>query len=264
MTLNTEQIKKTVRDLLNLAENDAATEGEIANAIKFARRYMDVHHLSEEECRKAGERVEKFTNNTVYGEVGNLAQWEKNIGLFLLELIGSIGWWRTNRQKVTVNGIAVLDKNDRPVEKVGLVFYGPEEDVNLAVSMFEDLHATIATMARLKWGGTQRGEGRSYAEGFSKGLMLKLQEAEKADKTDVQTTALIVRSKEVALATKKRADSWLVETKKWRRAPKDRYVRRRVNNDAGAYNEGIEDGKRTDTSIARKKKIAGNKGYING
>lgn len=263
MSLNLDQIKKTVRDLLNLAENDAATEGEISNAIKFARRYMDVHQLSEEECRLAGQKVEKFLQSTVYGETKNMAYWETRLTGFVVEMIKSIGYFKTHRHIVkNEHGFAKLDGNGNPMEKVGITYYGTDEDVALAVDMYEGLHATVATMARLKYGGAQRGDGRTYCEGFCEGLFRKLREAEQQDKIDVQSTALIVRSTEIAKATNLRARNWLAKEQNIK-LRKGSSQRRYVRNDIGAYTEGVNDGKSTDTNVSRKAKLTGNNGYIN-
>jgi len=48
-----DNVKDTIRKLLNLAENDGAADGEIDNALRFARRLMHQHHLSEEDIDRS-------------------------------------------------------------------------------------------------------------------------------------------------------------------------------------------------------------------
>ena len=56
---NVERVKDTIRKLLNLAANDAATEGEVNNAIRFARKLMLEHQLSDDDCKAGDESDEE-------------------------------------------------------------------------------------------------------------------------------------------------------------------------------------------------------------
>jgi len=52
--MDTTRIKEKIRKLLNLAEDDGAMEGEINNALNFARRLMLQHNISEEDIKQKG------------------------------------------------------------------------------------------------------------------------------------------------------------------------------------------------------------------
>jgi hypothetical protein len=260
MTVNTDQIKKTVADLLRLAENDAAAEGEVENAIRFARRLMDAHHLSEEECRldphAAAAQKEIMGEQTIYGSVRTLAFWEQTLASFVELLVGSVGVYRTSKQIVRQNNIIQFDEAGEPQVKCGLVFYGPVEDINLACDLFDSLHQTIATVARLKYGGALRGDGRNYCEGFVVGLNTKLKEVKRQDLIQQESRALIVRSTEIAKATKERAKLWLQENKDWKlRKSQKRQAGSAYN--ANAFQDGITDGKNINPKVNRKAKITG-------
>jgi len=251
MTTNTDQIKKTVADLLRLAENNAATEGEVENAIRFARRLMDAHHLSEEECRKDphafAAKKEIMGEQATYGFV-------RTLSVFVEKLVGSVGIYRTRKQIVKKNNIVQFDANGDPDVRCGLVYFGPQEDIALACELFDSLHQTIATLARLKYGGTMRGPGRNYCEGFVVGLNQKLNEAKEKDLISSESRSLIVQSTAIAKATRERAVRWFEEQngklKKGGEKKKGTF-----NSDA--YKNGIADGNNLNPTVNRRAKVEG-------
>ncbi len=261
MTSNTDQIKKTIRDLFNLAENDAATEGEISNAITFARRLMDRHHLSEEECRKddnlARARVLEMDEKYFSIDGTRLAIWEERLAAFVMDFVGSVAAYYSNPQQLHVNGIPQFKNFGDRVMVRKVVFYGVAEDAAMAAELYGTLRDTIATMAHMKFRGTHRGPGRSYAEGFVRGLSTKLAQARQADaQISTESRALIVRSTELAKAAQERAIAWRQEKtgEKIRKAS-----RRSVGHDGNeaAYVGGYQDGQRAEVSAQRRSKLTG-------
>lgn len=250
MSLNVEQVKKTIRDLLNLAENDAATEGEINNAITFARRLMDAHHLEADDCVERPTE-DSFDRQAVFGNSGNLVIWETNLTHFVEELVGSVNRYFTG--KIEVTGIDRI-RLGKPGLKNGIYFYGPAEDVQLATDIFHDLYATIMASSHLKYRSAARGEGREYATGFVKGLLFKLREAKQKDKdTDVASRALIVRSDLIVTEKKEKGKNWLMTDQK----VKLRNATRQYSSiyKGNAYDEGVSDGKKVNPTIQRKAKL---------
>lgn len=128
----TDRIKSRVRKLLNLANDQSAAEGEIENALRYARALMDQHHLDEADLDEEV-REERMAQMIATCGGSKMSAWESALAHAIVKVIG-FGW-----------------------------YVGKE--------MFEEVGKTIATMARLKWGGVYRGPGRSYCEGFAYELL---------------------------------------------------------------------------------------------
>ena len=260
MSESLESVKKTIRDLLNLARNDAATEGEIDNAIRFARRLMDRHHIDEDDCHDphtaaAVEELMDCGENWLDNQFIN--QWEHGLAWFVRNLVGSVGHYINRPQTVRKNGVLVFNANGKPRVASGFTFYGPAEDVVLATELFDNLRQTVIVMARLKHGGAMQGPGRSYAEGFVAGMSEKLSESRRADESaSAESRALIVRSTALAKVKQEKAKNWLATAKGIK-------LRNRSGGGGGgqyhgnAYGEGRADGRKADVSATRKSKIDG-------
>lgn len=259
MSANVDQVKATIRHLLRLSENNAATEGEVANAIRFARRLMDAHHLQEDDVRndphEAAADRETMDRRTVYSATRSLAFWESTLCDFIEDLVGTVQFFMQKRVLVKRGGRIVFSEQGDPLIRQGINFYGPAEDVALACDLFDTFHQTIATAARLKYGGALRGAGRNYCEGFVYGMGEKLDAARKQDAAaNEQSRALIVRSTAIARATQQRASTWLtaqgIELKSRDRS-------RRGDFTPSAFEDGTFDGSRTPVDAKRKSKITG-------
>ena len=259
MTENTDKIKKTIRDLFNLAENDAAAEGEVENAIRFARRLLDKHHLSEEECRKDptmnAARSEVMEENGCVVGNGKLAYWEKQLGGFVQQFVGSVGCYLDYPKEVKIDGRLQFGDDGKPLVARRVVFFGVAEDAAMASNLYKTLQLTIATMARFRYGGAHRGDGRTYCEGYVSGLYSKLREAVRIDSIDSESRALVVQSTALAKASKERAIAWRERvTGRKLRAGNARSV---GASDPNAYNQGKADGAKTGVSASRTNKVTG-------
>lgn len=93
-------------------------------------------------------------------------------------------------------------------------FYGPRTDVENAIQLFRELLLTIATAAKLLYGGYARGSGASYAEGYVNSLpksdalsgqSAKDQVAESSSSESSQFALMKQRS----LAVHEKAKEWL-------------------------------------------------------
>jgi hypothetical protein len=110
---------------------------------------------------------------------------------------------------------------------------GLDVTVRLATELFAEITKTIATMARLRYGGVYRGPGRSYAEGFALALRQKATEGER--QRVEACTALVV-------ATVRRARIWLATSKGIRFGSSSRSGSGRTY-DSSAHNAGRSDGR---------------------
>ena len=92
-----DEIKARIRALLNTASNDASTEGEIDNAMRFAQRLMHRHHLTEDECLDDGNIHEKAADQDWEMDTGRAAvnssmfrAWELALGLWVAKFVGGV------------------------------------------------------------------------------------------------------------------------------------------------------------------------------
>lgn len=207
------RVKDTIAKLLNLAKNDAATEGEANNAIRAARKWMNQYQLSEEDCVEQElspeERVARATcaMHTAFSFGPQMSTWEGTLAVFVAKFVGGVKCFRNSNQPRRVNGIV---PSGRSATASVFNFYGVDEDAAFAKQTFEELCVIIAAMARLKWGGVFRGPGRSYAEAFVTGLYEQIKQAD-AEQATSDSRALVIRRDALVKAKEKRADNFLAE-----------------------------------------------------
>ena len=94
---------------------------------------------------------------------------------------------------------------DRQGHRTFFWFYGPVDDVEQTLGLFREMLITIATAARLKYGGHTRGSGASYAEGYVKGLPRRDQR--KPDEGASSSEGALIHTRTLALHSA--ADEWL-------------------------------------------------------
>ena len=209
---NVERVKDTIRKLLNLAANDAATEGEVNNAIRFARKLMLEHQLNEEDCQPGDESDEERIARaecqrvSVNSQSAKCSGWESDLSTFVCRFIGGVRVYEETNQIRRVNGIA--QNVNGSTRCAVFTFYGLTEDAAVAQQVFEELSVTIASMGKLKWGGAFKGPGRAYCEGFVSGLFEQLRQVDSEHKA-AESTALTVRRDAVVKFKKDRAEEWL-------------------------------------------------------
>jgi hypothetical protein len=209
--MDLERAKDTIAKLLNLAKNDAATEGEVNNAIAFATKMMLQYQLSEEDIKEeAEETLEEQIARAETGSAtgwgineGKASNWESTLGVWVTKFVGGVYVAYGQVQPKRVNGIAVLKKGV-VIETKPIIFYGLVDDAQFAKETYEELCVIIASMARLKWGSVFRGKGREYAEGFVSGLYATLKKATVEQNTS-DGTALVVRRDHLVKIKEKRA-----------------------------------------------------------
>jgi hypothetical protein len=212
MSTNVDRVKDTIRKLLNLAANDAATEGEVNNAIRFARKLMLEHQLSDEDCKANDESDEERIARaecqqfSINSQSAKCSGWESDLSTFVCHFIGGVRcYWKTNQIR-RVNGI--VQNANGSARCAVFTFFGLTGDAAVAQRVFEELSITIAAMGQLKWGGAFKGPGREYCEGFVLGLFEQLKRADSEHKA-AESTALTVRRDALVKLKNDRAEEYL-------------------------------------------------------
>ena len=269
--MTNQAIKDRIRALLNLARDDAAAEGEINNALKFARRLMMRHNLSEDDLsRDPHEQAAdmEYRDGRAYSEGKSLSAWECILAWAVAGLVGSVKWYheRGPREVRLNDGIRVLfGKDGKPREATPVVFYGPGDDVSDACNLFDEWREVIAAMARLRWGTALRKEGRDYAMGFTRALYQKVMEITKSERlisTNQQAVALlgegctammIHRKLDLQQAQQQKAEQWL-RNERGIRLGRSGGARSGARN-GNAYAAGQSDGKASKFTRVRTKRL---------
>lgn len=190
-----DRIVSRIQKLLNLAADDAASNGEIQNAMNFATQLIQEHQISQTELEAQQTNTNPFDNlefiqQAAKGTVAFKCTWENFLGHAIQELVGSV--------KCYIKGdpmefqVGAFQKELRRA----YMFYGPAEDVQLAIQLFEEWSVTIATIAYGTYKTAYRKEGGDYAIGFATGLSRQAQDA-KAKRfliSNTATTALALRN----------------------------------------------------------------------
>lgn len=265
MTASTDKIKDRIRKLLNLANDSAAFEGEIDNALRFARKLMLAHNVTEKDLQSPGDphaeaAKSEYAQADAFTHGSGLSLWEGRLMDAVCKLVGSCDNYRTHerREKRTALGTLVFDQDGNPVRTTRVVFFGPAEDARDAAELFHEWAHTIATMGRLKFGGCFRGDGRAYCEGFVKGILSVLETINQEERKEISYqstgTALVLRhSLDLMEAKRLHAGKWLRQNEgiKLRQGGQ----RQGNRNDAGAFGAGFSDGRNSNFSRARTIKI---------
>ncbi|MFG0261388.1 MAG: DUF2786 domain-containing protein [Novipirellula sp. JB048] len=150
-----DKILLRLRALDSTANNRASTEGEKRNALRMMQNLMLRHNLSRDDIRD-DDNVESvcFTRRACPVNGRRACSWEKELAAYLVaEIFPMTSWYFSAKGNRTL-----------------FWFYGPREDVQNGIALFRELLLTIATSARLQYGGYARGSGASYAEGYVRGL----------------------------------------------------------------------------------------------
>lgn len=262
--MDIERAKATIRQLLNLANDDAAAKGEIENAMRFAAKLMEQHQLSDEDLSEVDdillnlERAE-MKCEAAHAESTKMTFWEGQAAMFACQLVGGVKCYRERAKTVRNSvGIVQLDpKTGRVLQRPSLVFYGVAEDVELARQVYSELVVTIAAMARLKYGGVFQGDGRQYCEGFTAGLHSQLKNDSAQALLAARTTggnALVAVQGRAAIVERKEslADKFITKELGVKIGGGGTSYR---SNGGSAYGDGRSDGSRHNASAERRKKI---------
>lgn len=184
--MDNDRIKRRIRAMLNLANDSAAADGEIDNAMRFAAQLMNEHHVSAEdlaaEAAVNGAPPADPDMGQADGLCGTarLATWESVLGAAIVRLVGSIKCYQTSVLAKPSGGSVFSSASE---SRKALRFYGPTEDATLAAELFDEWRQTIGAMAVGRYGGCYRGDGAMYAYGFACRLSERAGEAERERRT---------------------------------------------------------------------------------
>lgn len=150
-----DKILNRLRALDRTASNNGSTEGEKHNALRMMQDLLLRHNLSREDIvDEANVENVLFARITCPVNGRRASEWERSLAHYVSSEVCTTTQW------------FFCTKGNRTLFN----FYGPKSDVENAVSLFQELLITIATAARLQFGGHTRGSGASYAEGYVAGL----------------------------------------------------------------------------------------------
>ena len=253
--MNVDRVKSSIRAMLNLANDNAASQGEIDNAMRFVRKLMDEHNLTDEDVSAVDEKM----LNLERAELGEkrikrglqAVAWHGYAASFVVELIGTVKCYLSAKTPERIDGIIQIDpKSGNPKYCKYFVFYGIDEEAALAAEIFDELIMTVSSMARLKFGKVVRGEGYDYCCGFIDGLASQLQRVKLPAAST--STALVVARNDIVDKKLALADDYLQKStgsKKFRKGRSGRAT------GGSAYREGHEDGKTHQVVVERKRKL---------
>lgn len=237
--MDLDKVKDTIARLLNLAGNEAAAQGEIDNAMRFAAKLMEQHQLTEEDVilNRTEEKILDLENQT-FTELGGymggnkFCHWESDAASFACAFVGGVKWFYNEGVPYKVNGIQQFHTGKwahQRQTRTKVTFYGIQEDVEMAFAVYNELIMTIATMSKLKWNGVYRGPGRSYCEGFMRGIWSKYYDDQNsqlklAKRTTSNSTALVVIDNRKLVVKRKEelATQWIEKHRKLNTASKQR------------------------------------------
>ncbi len=255
-----EKIAKKVRNLLAIAEDDAASTGEIQNAMNHAHRLMGEYHLSEDDLAHEPQddysKVDKseFTRRRSYIGKKSFA-WENSLAHFVSEFVG-IPFYITRKPVVAKrNGILLLDEKGNIRKGKAFVFYGVAEDSAIACELFDELRLLISTMAVAKYASVYKGEGAVYSQGFVSGLNSQLKETAKLEHQETTSTALVLvhRREDLIKYKKEKARNYLIRKCGIRLVTGTGL--RGGSGSSAAYSDGKTDGAKATASADRSRKI---------
>jgi hypothetical protein len=254
-----DRVKDTVRCMLNLAKDNAATEAEIENALRFARKMMLEHHLEESDITVSPTNIEDLIRSGKCGKFiaqsigGKMYGWEGQLSMVVCKFVGGIKAYVTRNEMRRSNGFVQRNKNGTPQTCCVFHFYGLEDDAKLGAELYEEWSMLISTMANMQWGTCFTGAGKDYALGYVVGILRQIDTVDKQI-TASDSRALVVRRGDIVKLKESVADRYLAQ--QGTRLAKGRGTHTGASN-REAYNQGKSDGERTQLN-GRSKQITQN------
>jgi len=239
----TERVKSRIRQLLRVAENDASTEGEIRNAMRFAQNLMQRHSIERDDLGEDDDTSRiRFTRARVFLNGLRRTRWEAGLARFITDhLCPSCNCYTSEAECERRRRIASC-----------VYFYGPEDDVEFCVEMFGEMIVSIAATAKLKgYGGFARGAGALYCQGFVAGMEEAFVQQEQEAMRSPGGREMIELSKRRALAVSDAAYRWLADEEGIRLAAGARLAG--GSGSAGAFRSGQRDGRQAPVRTRQKR-----------
>jgi hypothetical protein len=207
MKSDLQSVKDKLVKLINLSENNAASQGEIDNALSMAAQIMARHNLTREDIDFTSSEPAKnvkMSRSHVSCLNANSSTWEGMLARFCVEFVGNINYYQTH-------GTYGLNKEKRISV---YFFYGSEDEVEIACELFKELQEAISYMAIVRFNNFYSKKGGAYSEGFVSGLEQSYHTEKLKLRGDSMTNTLIIKSDNTSIMIKASATNWLASVHK--------------------------------------------------
>lgn len=234
MTKATDRIIDRITKMLRLSKDEAASEGEVENALRFARQLMDKYNIEEQSII-----LEETIAETAKRIVDELVHTRRHFRPYYASLIQTVCAICDVRYYFDRNVYAKDKKTGEPdylKQLTACHLYGQKHDVAVATALFKELCVTMRTMAYHHYGHTWMKEHANYCKGFSRRLYSRSLEFKRESQNDPNCTALVIRKDEALEEFAKGLG--LVPSRR----------RSTSISDWGAYTQGDSDGKHVSLS----------------
>jgi hypothetical protein len=263
-------VAEKVRKLLRIASDAGASEHEIELCLARADRLIQEHHLSAADL--AGDMSElheaswngRFVKRTVHA-ARRCYIWEHRLAAFVQKYVGGLGYYTAANVERDDDGQRYLDGSGQPFRARTIVFFGLAEDIELGELLFVDLRHAIIGFAVTRHGGSFRGPGASYAQGFVSGLFTQMCERRSAERSSEDAAAgeagdalsphaIIERRDQLIQQKEDAALDWLASAAGGGIRLKMRRTRSSTSSRA-AYEQGKADGERHEVARHRSPRL---------
>jgi|GEM_PF-6631918 hypothetical protein len=151
-----------IRKLLRLAENCAASDGEIKNAMDAALGLIAQYQFeqAEIEVEAPNDKEEQFASAWVSSGARQATVWAFTLADAVAKAVGSVGVYE--KRATVTKGVF-----EAKVIECGYTFYGPAADVQFTQELYSEWLLVITTIGQGRYGNVIRNGGREYCQGFS-------------------------------------------------------------------------------------------------
>jgi len=180
--MTTDDVVSKIRKMLNLAACTSASEGEIENALRFARNLMDEYNLAEADLyldqSKAGQTYDSIVEAEACVRNGTVDRLDKH----MLHVVCYICGVRHFSRKRVVSG----------KQQEHLVLFGLPRDVAVAKAMHGQLMVSMRAMSRFACGPGWKKPHWDYCRGFVLRLIERAKEISKPASSSQQSCAIVL------------------------------------------------------------------------
>lgn len=195
-----ERMVERIRKLM--LHKDGATEAEINNYLRHARKLMDQFDITEHEvlvsekpeaARNAA--YESILEEEVYSRAGSIDHYDRDLARAVTRLC-DCSYYTTSRLAKDEHGNFKRGRTGNLQERDVLIFFGLPRDVEVAKHMYKELLVTMRAMGRFRLGGYTK-EFPSYCMGFASMVAirvgdLKHEKAKETSKASNTSTAIVL------------------------------------------------------------------------
>lgn len=196
-----------------------ATEGEVENSIRLARRLMAEYNVSESEIHSADPSKIEIQDFVALRRI-TLDYWEKTVAVIPCEVCDVKAYTTTSFSDQTIH------------------FVGLPRDVAMATELLKSLIVTISVMSKMKFGKSWTMKHRSYCMGFIDGCLKKLRDEKESE---------VAASKAIVLSKSTMINKWLAS-----KIPDMTPLESPYKLDSAGYRSGFVDGHQADIGVTNR------------